>query len=132
MSNLDAFLSYLASGGVPMAAVLVASALVALMTLRSWRGMARVGPEERAILETRIDSILFWGFFSAVLGLLGTLGGLAQMAQALQADDTASAAVFWSGMRVALSTTVVGATVLVISLPAWHLLRRRWLHLATT
>jgi hypothetical protein len=89
--------------------------------------VARARPEDRALLETRIDSILFWGVFAAILGLLGTLGGLAQMAGAIEAAGTVNPALLWGGVRVALSTTIAGTAVLGVALPVWYLLRRRWL-----
>jgi biopolymer transport protein ExbB/TolQ len=127
MSPVTRFLDILASGGVPMAAVVVTAAIVVLMTLRSLHAVARARPEDRALLETRIDSILFWGVFAAIPGLLGTLGGLAQMAGAIEAAGTVNPALLWGGVRVALSTTIAGTSVLGVALPAWYLLRRRWL-----
>lgn len=128
MSPLSALIDLLASGGIPMAPVLVTAVLVVATTVTSWRTLLRSGPEEARNLEGRIDGILFWGFFGAVLGVLGTLGGLAQMARVIQAAGGAvGTTLVWGGIQNALTTTIVGVTTLSLALPAWYLLRRRWL-----
>jgi hypothetical protein len=123
--RMGSAMNYLASGGVPMAAVLITSILMVLTTIRSWRALrrARWSLEEHALLETAIDSILFWGFFAAILGALGTLGGLAEMARFVETTDTAG---FWGAVHVAISTSVVGTAVFVGAVPTWYLIRRRW------
>jgi hypothetical protein len=128
MSPLSALTDFIASGGIPMAPVLVTAVLVVATTVTAWRTLHRAGPEDARSLEGRIDGILFWGFFGAVLGVLGTLGGLAQMAKAIQAAGGAVATTLvWGGIQNALTTTIVGLATLSIALPAWYLLRRRWL-----
>lgn len=74
-------------------------------------------------LRAEIDAVLFWGGFAALLGLIGTLGGVAQMARYVEGAGQVSARVAWSGIRVALITTVFGLMALGVSLLAWFGLR---------
>jgi hypothetical protein len=128
MSPISTLIDFFASGGVPMVPVLATAVLMVATTAISWRALLHVGPEHARSLEGRIDGILFWGFFGAVVGVLGTLGGLAQMARVIQAAGGAvGTTLVWGGIQNALTTTIVGLTILSLALPAWYLLRRRWL-----
>jgi hypothetical protein len=132
MTIFRSIADFLAAGGIPMAPVLVTTVLVVATVVASWRDLGRAQPEEARLLEGRIDGVLFWGFFGAVLGVLGTLGGLAQMARMIQAASVAPASLVWSGVANTLPTTLVGLATLAGALPAWYLLRRRWLRLTSS
>lgn len=81
------------------------------------------GPVDEPAVRAEIDAVLFWGGFASLLGLIGTLGGVAQMARYVERAGSVSAGVAWSGVRVALITTVFGLIVLGLSLLAWFALR---------
>lgn len=102
---------------IAAAAVLVLG-LAATAATRLTRDGADPGPE----LRSRIDAILFWGGFAAVLGVLGTTGGIAQMARAIEVAGGASAALVWGGVQLALVTTLFGLAVLIVSLLLWYAL----------
>ncbi len=75
-------------------------------------------------IRGRIDAVLFWGVFAALVGLLGTLGGVGQLARtASRAGGDLPAEVIWDGLRVTLPTFVLGLTVLLVSLGLWFGLR---------
>lgn len=74
-------------------------------------------------IRAEIDVVLFWGGFASVLGVIGTIVGLGQMARYVERTGEVSAALAWSGLRVALITTVFGLAVLAICLLAWFGLR---------
>lgn len=81
------------------------------------------GPVDHSALRAEIDGVLFWGGFAALLGLIGTLGGVGVMARSIEQAGSVSAAIAWSGIRVALVTTVFGLMILAVSLLAWFGLR---------
>ncbi|MFQ5691126.1 MAG: MotA/TolQ/ExbB proton channel family protein [Gemmatimonadota bacterium] len=63
--------------------------------------------------------VLLWGVLGAVLGFLGTTVGLSQAAGAFAEISNASPGPIWGGIRVALSTTIVGLCLLGIASIAW-------------
>jgi len=70
--------------------------------------------------ELRVHTILLWGILGAAVGLLGTLVGIAVMARYLErAAATAEPALIWGGVRVALSSSVVGLLMLGYAAIAW-------------
>lgn len=74
-------------------------------------------------LRAEIDAVLFWGGFAAVLGVIGTVVGVGQIARYAERAGELSASLAWSGLRVALITTVFGLTVLAVCFLAWFALR---------
>lgn len=70
-----------------------------------------------------IDAVAFWGAFAALLGVLGTVVGLTIMARAVERAGDVSAQIAWSGIGVALITTVFGLCIFVLALLLWVVLR---------
>ncbi len=90
------------------------------MLLQTGRGIidvARWGDNGGATL--RIHSILVLGVLGACLGVLGTLVGLSLAGMAVERVGEASATLVAGGVRVALSTSIVGFLMLGYSSIAW-------------
>ncbi len=115
-------IEWFASGGFPMWFVLGAGLVSLGLAVDAGRKLAG-GPADVAALRSEIDAVLFWGGFASLLGVIGTLGGVGIMARSIEQAGSVSAAVAWSGIRVALITTVFGLMVLGLSLLAWLGLR---------
>jgi len=103
--------------------ILAAALAMAVLSVRA--GLRRRGRERSASVAADLDGILFWGGFAAALGVLGTVIGVSQMARAVQAAGSVSPGLAWSGLRVALVTTVFGLGTFVLALLVWFALR--WL-----
>lgn len=110
------------SGGFMMWPMLLALIAVLVVGVRAALGV-KSGMEGRADVRSAADAVLFWGGFSALLGLLGTLIGIAQAARAISAAGGASAALIWSGMGITLITTLFGLMILLLALIVWYVLR---------
>lgn len=113
-------------GGVSMWPVLVAGLLAVGLAVDAVRRMPRAdgNPAVARRVRGRIDAVLFWGVFAAVVGLIGTVVGVALVAEAAsRAAGAASAGVVWGGIEVALHTTTFGLAVLLLSLGLWFALR---------
>lgn len=110
------------SGGFFMWLVLGAGLVGLALAVDAGRRLV-AGPADRSAVRAEIDAVLFWGGFAALLGLIGTLGGVGVMARSIEEAGSVSAALAWSGIRVALVTTVFGLMVLGVSLLAWFGLR---------
>lgn len=109
-------------GGFFMWLVLVAGLIGLALAIDTGRRLA-YGESPTGELQGEIDAVLFWGVFASVLGTIGTLGGVGQMARYAERAGEMSAPVAWSGLRVALITTVFGLIVLALCLLAWFALR---------
>ena len=111
-------MTYLVSGGYAMWAVLFC-------------GLISIGLAIRAILRRNragalLDGALFWGSAALTVGVIGTLLGVTSLATAMaDAGASAGAGLAWQGVRISLSTTVVGSGVFLLSLTCrWILLTR--------
>lgn len=111
-------MTYLASGGSAMWVVILC-------------GLISIGLAGRAILRRNragalLDGALFWGSAALTVGVIGTLLGVSSLATAMaDAGASAGAGLAWEGVRISLSTTVVGACVFLLSLTCrWVLLIR--------
>lgn len=118
------------SGGFMMWPVLAAGLVAVWLAVDVGRKLVRDGEvtDTPRGLRGRIDAVLFWGGFAALVGFLGTLGGLGQVMRWLSEAGDAPAELIWSGLQVTLPTTVLGLVVLLLALAMWFgllTLRRR-------
>ncbi|NIP77757.1 MAG: hypothetical protein GWM90_00550 [Gemmatimonadetes bacterium] len=113
---------FIAQGGFFMYPLLlialVIGGLAIWTTVRLRRGS---GPDP--VLETGIDATLFWGGWAVLLGLLGTFGGVYQAAGHIQRAGEVAPALAWGGIRVALTTTLVGLAIFIVAGLIWFALR---------
>lgn len=98
-------------------------ALVALVVAGTRAAHALVNRAPVAEVRSGADAVLFWGGFSAALGVLGTVVGLSQAALAIERAGSVSAALLWSGVRVTLTTTIFGLVILLLAMIIWYGLR---------
>lgn len=110
------------SGGIMMWPMLLCLIAVLVIAARSTRHMTTGSAAEMEV-RSPADAVLFWGGFSALLGVMGTLVGIAQVARAISAAGGASASLIWAGMGVTLVTTMFGLAILLIALIIWYGLR---------
>lgn len=115
-------IAWFQSGGFFMWPILVAGLVSLVLAADAGRKLAS-GTAAGPALRTRIDSVLFWGGFAALLGLFGTVGGIGQTARAIERAGDVSASLAWSGIRVSLITTAFGLIVLAVAMLAWLALR---------
>lgn len=107
-------------GGVMMWPILLCTLLVVGLAVR-----AAVGGAQRNPIGARSDQsvVLFWGVTAAILGVLGTLVGVMQIASAVEGAGAVQAATLWSGIKVALITSIAGTCTLMLALLSWMTLR---------
>lgn len=113
---------FIRQGGFFMWPILVIAILIVGLAAWAFLRMRRVeGPD--VLLETGIDAVLFWGVWVVVVGLLGTFGGIYQAAGAIEQAGTAPASLVWGGIKVALTTTLLGLLVFSLAALMWLGLR---------
>ncbi len=114
------------AGGFMMYPMLFTAFAVVALSGWSWATLPRDAAGADAVVETRIDSVLFWGAYGVVLGILGTLIGIAQAASAIEAAGVASGSMIWGGIKVALITVIFGFLLFSVALVLWFVLRVRY------
>jgi biopolymer transport protein ExbB/TolQ len=77
-------------------------------------------------LESGINSILFWGGMSVLIGFLGHYHGLYLAMQAISRASDISPAVVAMGYGVSLISVLFGLLILLFSLITWFVLRWRF------
>lgn len=73
--------------------------------------------------ELKINQILYVGIFSAVVGFTATLTGIFNAAGAISQASVTSPQIIWGGIGVAISTSILGFIILLISLIGWFVLK---------
>lgn len=71
-------------------------------------------------MQDRLKSILFWGAFGALTGVVGTLVGVMVSARSIELAGNAPPGLIWGGMRVAISSSVVGFLILATAGLLWY------------
>jgi len=94
-------------------------ASAAFLALQIVRAVIEVRRESESAGANSRHSILVWGFLGALLGLLGTVVGLFVVAISVEAAGEVSMALLGGGLKVALSPTIFGLTLLTLAVVAW-------------
>lgn len=71
----------------------------------------------------RIHSILVLGSLAACLGVLGSLVGVWMAAELISRAGDVSPSLVWSGIRIALGSSIVGFLILGLASVAWLVLQ---------
>ncbi len=115
-------MEFFKQGGFFMWPILVISIVIAVLAVWAFvRTRDLDGPD--AVVETGIDAVLFWGVWVVVVGLLGTFTGIYLAAGVIEQAAAVSPAVIWSGIRIALTTTLFGLFVFCVAALMWLGLR---------
>lgn len=115
-------MEFFRQGGLFMWPILVISIVIGVLAVWAFvRTRDLDGPD--AVVETGIDAVLFWGVWVVVVGHLGTFTGIYLAAGVIEQAAAVSPAVIWSGIRVALTTTLFGLFVFCVAALMWLGLR---------
>jgi len=80
-------------------------------------------------IENGINSILFWGVFSAVIGFFAHFLGLYQAFTSIMAAADINPAIIGGGYAVSLITVLFGMFIFMISALIWFVLKTRFAQL---
>ena len=78
-------------------------------------------PNPRSV-EWGLNAILFWGGFSAVLGILGQFTGIYKGLNALVHAEMVNPRFVFMGLKESMNTALYGLTVLLLAGLAWFVL----------
>ncbi|WP_419862230.1 hypothetical protein [Candidatus Palauibacter sp.] len=90
--------------------------LMLVQIVRATVDLARPGA---AVSSLRIHSVLVFGALAACLGVLGSLVGVWLAAEAISLAGEVSPSLVWSGIQVALGSSIVGLLILGFASVAW-------------
>ena len=109
--------------------VVIALALIFLIVRKAIQLYGKSGVTDD--LERGLHAILFWGAFSAVLGVYAQLSGIYRALREIIAATDISAPVIAEGMTISFHTTLFGLSVFLLAGLAWFILYRRYRDLST-
>jgi len=75
-------------------------------------------------IDQRLNSLLFWGMFSTVLGFFAHYLGLYSAMRVIEASRDISPAIVAGGYSASLIVVITGLLLLLASMILWLLLRR--------
>jgi hypothetical protein len=110
------------SGPFGILIVLLAILNLGLVTLALVQ-MLGTGNRINPSLRNRINQVLFWGAFGAVIGLLGQANGIYLALRVVANAPVVSPPILMEGFAVSFSTTIMGLGFLALSSLAWFGLR---------
>jgi biopolymer transport protein ExbB/TolQ len=110
-------------GGYMMWPLLLIGVGILVLVVRT--AVALRAPQTGVAVQGRLQSLLFWGGMSFLLGLLGTVIGQIQISAAISAVGSAEVelSTLWTGIAVTLITLLFGILLLIFSLFSWYVLR---------
>jgi len=104
----------------PLLLITIANIVIAV---RSAVKIAGVAPGGDTRVSNSINSLLFWGAFSAVLGFLGQYTGIYKALGAIIHATAIDPKLVMLGFRESFTTTLWGMNLLVWSAVAWAILQ---------
>ena len=113
--------SFFQEGGVYMWFLLVLAGVIVVLAII--RGMQLFSNNNIDQLENKINTILFWGAFSVVLGFFAHFHGVYLAMQAIKQANDISPSIVAGGYAVSIITILSGLFMFMISAVIWLVYR---------
>ncbi len=104
---------------------IISLAIIALVVKKTVDLYFRKGLSNAQLFKG-LHAIIFWGVISAVTGILGQATGIYNAMLAISRAESLSPAIIASGFGQALTTTIYGIHVLIVSGIVWFILLARY------
>jgi biopolymer transport protein ExbB/TolQ len=111
------------SGGYWMWVILIIAITNIVLTIKNAIEIRRAGTSGKVSDGSGINAIMFWGGIGAAAGFLAQITGIYLGINAILAADDISLMVVAKGLACALTPTIFGLWVFILSALAWFLLR---------
>lgn len=122
-------LSFFEQAG-PTAFPLVVLVLVIVgLAIYRFLQVLETGATQRPALQVGINTILFWGCFSAVLGLFGQFSGIARSLVAISEAGVVNPRLIYLGLYESFLSTLLGFVILIFASLLWLILRTLYVRL---
>lgn len=102
-----------------------------IIGLGIWRFLqvVQTGATRRPGLQAGINTILFWGVFSAVLGLFGQFSGITKSLRVIADAPMVNPRLVYLGLYESFLSTLMGMVLLIFSSLIWIVLRAFYMNL---
>ena len=118
-------------GGFCMWPLLLFAIIILVLSIKKIIDLFFKTDFSQAKLESGINSILFWGGMSVLIGFLGHFHGLYLAMEAISRASDISPAIVAMGYGVSLISVLFGLLILLISAIIWFILRWRFKQLVS-
>ena len=118
-------------GGFYMWPLLIFAIIILVLSIKKIIDLFFKTDLSHAKLESGINSILFWGGMSVLIGFLGHFHGLYMAMEAISRASDISPAIVAMGYGVSLITVLFGLLILLFSSIIWFVLRWRFKQLVS-
>jgi len=118
-------------GGFYMWPLLLFAIIILVLSLKKIIDLFFKSDFSHAKMESGINSILFWGGMSVLIGFLGHFHGLFLAMEAISRASDISPAIVAAGYGVSLITVLFGLLILLFSSIIWFVLRWRFKQLVS-
>jgi uncharacterized membrane protein len=119
-------IQFFIDGGIMMWFLLIIAILILALSVRKVIQLYGKQDLPKAVLESGINAIIFWGAIAAIFGFFAHyLGIYYAMLAIFQANDI-SPAIVALGYSISLITILTGLTIFMISAIIWFVLRWRY------
>jgi len=119
-------MNFILEGGIFMWPLLIIAIAVVVIAVRKASDLYMKEGLSKQQLEKGINTILFWGAFSIVLGFFAHFMGVYNAMLAIQQASNISPAIVASGYGMSLITILFGFVIFIVSLLLWGVFRARF------
>ena len=119
-------IQFLRNTGPFMWPLLILTVTIVALTVRKAVELFAMKDLNRDRMEKGLHAILFWGAFSAVLGVYGQLQGIYVALQIIIRATEISPPVIAEGFAISFTTTLYGLVLFMVSGLAWFILLSRY------
>ena len=117
--------NFFIEGGIYMWPLLILAIVILFQTVKNGIDLFVTKNASQIKIKQRTDSILFWGGFSALLGIFAHFHGIYLAMQAIMAANDISPGIVAHGYACSLITMLSGLFILIISSILWFFFQRQ-------
>ncbi|GJQ64631.1 MAG: hypothetical protein SCALA702_36840 [Melioribacteraceae bacterium] len=125
-------MNFIMQGGIFMWPLLIIAIAVIVIAARKANDLYMKEGLSKSQLEKGINTILFWGSFSIILGFFAHFMGVYNAMMAIQQAENVSPAIVAGGYGMSLITILFGFVIFIVSLLIWGVFRARFNNLMIT
>ena len=114
------------SGGPFMWLLLIAAIIVVVLFIKKALELFSSKEADKAVLKNGINTILFWGGISVVLGFFAHFLGVYNSMRVISRAHEISPAVIAEGYAISLTTILFGLTIFIFAALFWAILHWRY------
>ena len=118
-------IQFFMDGGMFMWLLLIIAIVIVVLAISNGVQLYSNKDKNKRRLENSINSILFWGGFSLVLGFFAHFMGIYQAMLAIQRASDISPAIVAGGYAMSIITILTGLFLLMVSSVIWFIYKNR-------